>query len=104
MKAQIYTHNTWINETDQDKLKLTLERMLIDSGFGVEGRLEKHFTPQGYSCVWLLSESHLAVHTFPEHGCSSIELSSCIKAPFDRCVTLIVKRWEDYTGNKAVKL
>ena len=89
MKAQIYTFNTWIETTNPYKLKLELEDMLIKSGFGIQGRAEKHFTPQGYSCVWLLSESHLAIHTFPEHECASLELSSCVKSPFIKFVALV---------------
>lgn len=38
---------------------------------------EHHFSPQGYTALWLLSESHFAVHTFPEFGRTYIELSSC---------------------------
>lgn len=40
--------------------------------------IEHHFEPQGYTALWLLGESHLAVHTFPEHGISYLELSSCM--------------------------
>ena len=39
--------------------------------------MDHHFSPQGYTALWLLTESHFAVHTFPEFGRSYIELSSC---------------------------
>lgn len=35
------------------------------------------FNPQGVSGVVVIAESHLAVHTWPEHGCASIDLFSC---------------------------
>ena len=53
------------------------DNILRRSGFNVLNVLEHHFQPQGYTALWLLSESHFAVHTFPEFGRSYIELSSC---------------------------
>ncbi|WP_416421125.1 S-adenosylmethionine decarboxylase family protein [Phocaeicola vulgatus] len=47
------------------------------AGFNVLSCTEHHFSPQGYTALWLLSESHFAVHTFPEFGRTYIELSSC---------------------------
>lgn len=35
------------------------------------------FAPQGVSGVAILAESHLAVHTWPEHGFASVELYVC---------------------------
>jgi len=59
--------------------------------FNIEllNRLPEHFfNPFGYSALWLLSESHFAVHTFPEHNQSYIELSSCVKLQFDKFLQL----------------
>ena len=53
------------------------------SGFGVLDVIEKHFEPIGYTALFLLSESHFAIHTFPEHNQTYIELSSCVKKQFD---------------------
>jgi S-adenosylmethionine decarboxylase len=60
--------------------------MLIDSGFNIENKQEKHFMPFGYTSLYLLSESHFAIHTFPEHKKTYIELSSCVKKPFDKFI------------------
>ena len=35
------------------------------------------FSPQGISGVVVIAESHLAVHTWPEHGYAAIDLFSC---------------------------
>ena len=51
--------------------------MLLDSGFKILGFVEHSFEPIGYTGLWLLAESHLAVHTFPERGVTYVELSSC---------------------------
>ena len=64
MKAQMYNYSSWIEETNP---KVLLE----------------HFEPIGYTALFLLSESHFAIHTFPEHNQTYIELTSCVKKQFD---------------------
>lgn len=82
MKAQMFRFSTWIEEVEPEKLKQKFEQVLKDCGFGLCGYAEKYFEPFGFTCVFILSESHFAIHTFPEENKSYIELSSCIKKPF----------------------
>ncbi|MBZ4646513.1 MAG: S-adenosylmethionine decarboxylase [Petroclostridium sp.] len=35
------------------------------------------FTPQGISGAIIISESHLTIHTFPEHGYASVDVFTC---------------------------
>lgn len=77
MKAKIWNYKVWVNETDPKALYSYLNELLLKSGFKIVGFIDKHFSPVGYSGTWLISESHLAVHTFPERNKSYIELSSC---------------------------
>lgn len=86
MKAQIYNFQDWIAETDPKILFEKFDALLRASGFGVISFQEKHFEPFGFTCLWLLSESHFAIHTFPEHGKSYIELSSCVIDQYKRFV------------------
>ena len=44
--------------------------------------MEHYFTPYGYTALFLLAESHFALHTFPEENKTYIELSSCVKKGF----------------------
>lgn len=37
--------------------------------------------------LWLLAESHFAIHTFPEENKMYIEISSCVKMYFDNFLT-----------------
>jgi len=83
MKAQIYNYAVWVNETNPDALKKKYSELLSQSGFNVLDVTEKHFEPFGYTALFLLSESHFAIHTFPEHKETYIELSSCVKQPFN---------------------
>ncbi len=78
MKAKIWNNNFWVQETDPTKLVDMFNDILLRSGFTVLKFTDYHFEPFGYTALWLLGESHFAVHTFPEEGKTYCELSSCI--------------------------
>jgi S-adenosylmethionine decarboxylase len=79
MKAQMFNYQSWIEETNPFELRKKYHTQLKESGFSVLSFVEYNFEPQGYTALWLLSESHFAIHTFPEEEKSYIELSSCIE-------------------------
>ena len=83
----MYNYSSWVEETDPKVLIELYNKKLLDAGFGVLDVIEYHFEPQGYSALFLLSESHFAIHTFPEENQSYIELSSCVKQQFDKFIT-----------------
>ncbi len=37
------------------------------------------FNPHGVSGVVVIAESHVAIHTWPEHRCASVDIFSCSK-------------------------
>lgn len=82
MKAKMFTYRKWIETTDERYLKEYFTKLLKDSNFEIVNIQDKQFKGYGYTALWLLSESHFAVHTFPEHNKTYIELSSCIKAQY----------------------
>jgi S-adenosylmethionine decarboxylase len=82
MRATMFNVSLWVDETKPDVLKETYGAMLVKSGFQVEDFAEKYFKPYGYTALWLLSESHLAIHTFPEENTTYIELSSCVEKQY----------------------
>lgn len=75
----MFNYQNWVDETDPFELRRKYDSQLKESGFGVLSFMEYNFEPEGYTAIWLLSESHFAIHTFPEEGKSYIELSSCIE-------------------------
>lgn len=77
MQAIIYNFNGWINSIEDDKIKEYFDKLLVKSGFTILNYQSHNFTPIGYTGLWLLSESHFAIHTFPEDNKTYIELSSC---------------------------
>lgn len=53
-----------------------------------------HFDPQGVTAVVVLSESHIALHSWPEHGVLFVDIASCSgelasRAAFDRILALV---------------
>jgi len=62
---------------DPDAVSSVLDRVtkVVQMTFlrGVRHR----FSPQGVSVVYLLAESHIAVHTWPECGMVDIEIVTC---------------------------
>lgn len=42
------------------------------------------FSPQGLSAIAVIAESHLAVHTWPEHGLATVDIFTCGRVDIDR--------------------
>ena len=93
MKAQMFNWRGWVAETDARKLKEHYFNALLESGFKVIGEVEHYFEPQGYTVLFLLAESHFAIHTFPECQRTYLELSSCVERQFRKFVA-------NYTGKE----
>ncbi len=89
MKAEIFEFSIWLDDTDTENLADCLSRVLNESGFTILDFVDHAFSPAGYTALWLLGESHLAVHTFPEESRSYIQLSSCSKEMYDSFITKI---------------
>lgn len=86
MLAKIWNYKAWITETDPKKLQEAFDKILKDAGFTILSETEHYFTPQGYTKLYLLCESHFAIHTFPEFGKAYIELSSCNKEMYEKAI------------------
>lgn len=69
--------------TDPLDLRELFENKLRAHGLQILGFMEYQFEPQGYTAIWLLAESHLAIHSFPEQGLSYVELSFCNEEKFE---------------------
>lgn len=58
-----------------------LEEVLVDAALKAGAEVREatfhQFLPYGISGVVIISESHLSIHTFPEHGYASIDVFTC---------------------------
>lgn len=88
MKAKMNNWNGWITCTSPDVLYDKYKNLLIKSGFKIVSECSYKFQPYGYTCLFLLAESHFAIHTFPEENKTYLELSSCVDRQFKEFMTL----------------
>ncbi len=60
-----------------DTIKLALVQSCELSKCVVLNKLIYQFKPQGVTGILLLEESHIAIHTYPEHGSCFIDIYTC---------------------------
>jgi S-adenosylmethionine decarboxylase proenzyme len=60
-----------------DEGKILFEEICRVFNFTVLNRAEYKFEPHGYTILYMLSESHISIHTFPERNFASFDLYSC---------------------------
>ncbi len=63
--------------TQAEPLRAMCLRLATASGMTVVGDRFYQFEPQGVTGTVLLAESHLAIHTWPEHGFVTIDVYVC---------------------------
>ena len=62
---------------DLDKIREILVSAAISAGAEVRETAFHRFSPQGVSGVVVISESHLAIHTWPELGYAALDVFTC---------------------------
>ncbi|MED4016233.1 MULTISPECIES: adenosylmethionine decarboxylase [Sutcliffiella] len=62
---------------DMDYVEKTFVDAALKSGAEIREVAFHKFAPQGISGVVIISESHLTIHSFPEHGYASIDVYTC---------------------------
>lgn len=61
----------------------------------VVGQIDHYFSPEGYSAVLVLEESHLSIHTWPEYNHVSLDLYSCnLETDFDAVETFLAQQFK----------
>ncbi|MBT0993285.1 S-adenosylmethionine decarboxylase [Cellulomonas sp. DKR-3] len=67
---------------DAATVRAALDAVVERAGLHPVGAEAEHrFAPHGLSLAILLAESHVAVHTWPEHGAAYVTLTSCRRPP-----------------------
>lgn len=62
---------------DQEQVERIMVNAALESGAELREVVFHKFTPHGVSGVVVISESHLTIHSFPEHGYASIDVYTC---------------------------
>ena len=59
------------------KIEKLMVNAALEAGAEVREVVFHKFSPQGVSGVVVISESHLAIHTWPEYGYAAIDVFTC---------------------------
>ncbi|UOF92689.1 adenosylmethionine decarboxylase [Fodinisporobacter ferrooxydans] len=62
---------------DLQKIERIMVNAALEAGAEVREVAFHKFAPHGVSGVVIISESHLTIHSFPEHGYASIDVYTC---------------------------
>jgi len=63
-------------ETVND-IEILMKKIIEVGKLNVIGSLQNQFSPIGATMIYLLSESHLSIHTYPEKCYCAIDIYSC---------------------------
>ena len=74
-----------------DLIETAMVDAALEAGASIVGRSFHKFTPRGVTGIVAIAESHLAIHTWPEHGYAAVDIFTCGEsfAP-DRAAQLII--------------
>lgn len=72
---------------DIEKVERLMVNAALEAGAEVRECVFHKFSPQGVSGVVVISESHLAIHTWPELGYAAVDVFTCGEKvdPWDAC-------------------
>lgn len=86
-----------------EELRIVLDRVIVESGLHVVSSNFHQFEPQGVSAVYLLTESHLSVHTWPEYGYMALDIFTCgDDEPALKAFRLMLKEFQPKNFKKRV--
>ena len=68
-------NQTLIN--DPKKLTILLDNICRTYEYTILNKSQHVFQPQGFTTLYLLSESHISIHTFPENNYAAIDIYTC---------------------------
>lgn len=55
----------------------TLQNCILQAKIPIVAQVHHQFSPHGFSCVFIVAESHVAIHTWPEYAFASVDFFSC---------------------------
>ncbi|MDN5364412.1 MAG: S-adenosylmethionine decarboxylase [Eubacteriales bacterium] len=78
---------------DVKKVEEIMVNAALEAGAEIREVVFHKFSPQGVSGVVVISESHLAIHTWPELGYAAVDVFTCGEKvdPWDACNYLAEK-------------
>ncbi|MEN6350478.1 MAG: adenosylmethionine decarboxylase [Syntrophomonas sp.] len=90
---------------DIKKVEDIMINAALEAGAEIREFVFHKFSPQGVSGVVVISESHLAIHTWPELGYAAVDVFTCGDKvnPWDACNYLAEMFGADYVNASEIK-
>jgi S-adenosylmethionine decarboxylase proenzyme len=79
---------------DLELVTTTMLQAAEASGATIVTHSFHHFSPYGVSGAVIIAESHLAIHTWPEHGFAAVDFFTCGKVDMDRGIALLKRAFK----------
>jgi len=64
---------------DVDYIKKSMMKIALETGATIIGESFHKFSPGGVTGVIAIAESHLSIHTWPEHKYAAVDIFTCNK-------------------------
>jgi len=74
---------------DLDRVRTAMLAAAEASGATIITHSFHHFSPYGVSGAVIIAESHLAIHTWPEHRFAAVDFFSCGAVDMDRGLAVL---------------
>jgi S-adenosylmethionine decarboxylase proenzyme len=68
---------TDVDLNNYEQLDKNIREVLSHTSVHIEGSMHKKFDPQGVTILYLLSESHVSIHTWPETKSCTLDFYHC---------------------------
>lgn len=63
------------------ELKKMFDHICEKYQYTILHKIDHLFTPQGITLIYMLSESHISIHTFPEKNYAAMDIYTCREYP-----------------------
>lgn len=90
IEAKVFHLKGWVELIDPTLLVDFFQSELERAEFTILNFISNEFPYNGFTAVWVLAESHLALHSFAESGWTYMELTSCNQSKSERFKDSIV--------------
>jgi S-adenosylmethionine decarboxylase len=86
--------NSKVLETVDHVIPL-LDAIVKTCDLHVVAKVHHQFTPIGATCVYVLEESHMSIHTYPENSACYMDIFCCSHAFEPEKAILVIQEWFD---------
>lgn len=83
---------------DLEGLRALMIRAIKEAGGTYVTDVFHQFSPHGLSGIVVIAESHVAIHTWPEHGFAALDIFSCTRKLDQAAIITALAAWLKSAG------